>query len=150
DAAAASQKYYRAISKMLDNISPKPSPKQGATWLVAQAKVIRQLPVLNVDPALVEWGNSVADAFIRAAQELAIGQQRAGTAALGVASPTAYATESTNSGSNTDTAETRAAYRNAQMQRQQVSQTERGAAAERAFEIVNSLLGSRGKIRLDM
>jgi hypothetical protein len=150
DAATASQKYYRAISKMIDSIGPKPSPKQGATWLQTQARMIQQLPVLNVDPALLEWGNAVANTFTRAAQELAIGQQRAMTAAQGVQSPTAYTSYSTSGLGGTDTPETRAAYRNAQQQRQQVAQTERGAAAERAFGFVNELLGSRGKIRAEM
>jgi hypothetical protein len=150
DPATASQKYYQAVSKMIDAIGPKPSPKQGATWLATQAKMIQQLPVLNVDPALLEWGNSVASAFTRAAQELAIGQQRAMTAAQGVASPTGYTSYSTSGLGGTDTAETRAAFRNAQQQRQQAAQTERGAAAERAFGFVNDLLGSRGKIRADM
>ncbi len=149
--AAASQAYYRAISKMLDSIGPKPSPKQGATWLLAQAKMIQQLPIVNVDPALIDWGNTIAEAFVRAAQELGLGQQKAMIASQSIASPTAYASYTDNSeGSGSDSPETRAAYRNAQQQRRQVSQTERAAAAQRAFDIINQMLGTRGKIRVEM
>jgi hypothetical protein len=150
DPATASQKYYRAVSRMIDAIGSKPSPQQGATWLVAQARMIQQLPVMNVDPALLEWGNAVADVFTRAAQELAIGQQRAMTAAQSVQSPTAYTSHAEPGYTGSANAESRAALRNAQQQKQQLAQTERGAAAERAFAIVNTLAGSRGKIRADM
>ena len=151
DPATASKSYYRAVAKALDTLGSKPSPRQGASWLVAQARLIQQLPVLNVDPALLEWGNAVADAFTRAAQELALGQQKAMGAAQGVESPTAYTTYDYNAGWNsTDSAETRAAYRNARQERQKVSQAERGAAAERAFGVLNGVLEGRGQIRVEM
>ena len=151
DPAAASQKYYRAVSRILDAIGPKPSPKQGGTWLVAQARIIQQLPVLNVDPALIEWGNAVADSFMHAAEEMALGQQKAMVAVQGVASPTAYTTYNGTSGWNAnDSPETRAAFRNVRQQRQQVAQNERGIAAERAFAAVNGVLAGRGKIRAEM
>jgi hypothetical protein len=148
-AAQASQQYYRAVSKKLDLIEPKFTPTATAGSLQAHSRAIQQLPMLNVDPALLEWGNSVSDAFSRAAQELALGQQKAKIASQNVASPTAYTTDSPKGGGNS-TAETRAAYRNAQQQRRAVGQTERGAAAEKAFGILNQVLPSRGKVRADM
>jgi len=149
--AEASRQYYRAVARILDGVSPKPSPRQSASWLLAQARIIRQLPVLDVDPALIEWGNTVADTFVRVGQELAAGQQRAQVAALGVQSPTAVTTWTDHSeGSTSDSPETRAAFRNAQQQRRQVSQQERGAAAERAFAIFNDVLSTRGRIRAEM
>jgi hypothetical protein len=148
-AAAASQKYYRAISKSLDSIAGKASPTQGASWLLAQARQFEQLPVLNVDPDLVAWGQSVTQGYMQAAQELALGQQKAKLAAEGIASPTGYTTDAPNGGGS-DTAETRAAYKNAQQQRRVAAQNERGAAAQRALDIFNQLASTRGKIRADM
>lgn len=150
-AALASQKYYRAVAKILDSIGPKPSPKQSASWLVAQSRMIQQLPVLHVDPALVQWGNQVSTTFTRAAQELGLGQQKSMVASQGIATPvsTVAYTESGEGGS-TDTPESRAAFKNAQQQRRQVAQAERGVAAERAFNIVNEILGTRGQIRTEM
>jgi hypothetical protein len=151
EAAQASQRYYKAIASILDGASRKPSPTQGASWLTTKARVIEQLPILNVDPALVEWGSVVSNTLKRAGQELALGQQKAMVAAQGVASPTAYSSyTSGNEYSTSDTPETRAAYRNAQQQRQQVAQAERGAAAERALAIINDVLPTRAKIRADM
>ncbi|MGH7179327.1 MAG: hypothetical protein ACREJC_18265 [Tepidisphaeraceae bacterium] len=152
NAAVASQKYYRAVSKTLDSIGVKASPNQGASWFIAQSRQIQQLSILNVDPALIEWGNMVGDAFNRAAQELAVGQQKAQIAAQGIASPTAsvHTDDYSTGGSTADTAESRAAFRNAQQQRRQVAQTERGAAGDRAFSILNELLPSRGQIRAQM
>ena len=150
-AAQASQNYYRAVAKKLDTIGTRPSPSQSASWLVAQARAIEQLPVLNVDPALLEWGNAVADVFNRGAQELALGQQKALVASQRVDSPVGYASHTeSGQGSSNSSPETRAAYRNAQKERREVAQAERGAAAERAFNILNQILPTRGKIRAEM
>lgn len=149
DAAQASQKYFRAVASTLDSISKSSSPTQVGSAFINKARRIEQLPILNVDPALVDWGNLVAESFNRAAQELGIGQRKADAAAQGVASPTAYATY-TNQGGGNATADTRAAYRNAAQQRRQVSQAERAAAADRAFAIMNQVLPTRGKIRAEM
>ena len=150
DAAAASQKYYQAVSGTLDSIGKSASPTQTGSAFVNKARRIEQLPILNVDPALVDWGNLVAEAFNKASQELAIGQRKADAAAQGVASPTAYVSYTDQAGSGNSTPETRAAFRNAAQQRRQVSQSERAAAADRAFTIMNQVLPSRGKIRADM
>jgi hypothetical protein len=147
--AYASQKYYRAVAGTLDTISGKASPSTAGSWFVNKARLIEQLPILNVDPALVDWGNQVAEAFNRAAQELLVGQQKAGVAAQGVASPTAYTTYSPQGGGNS-TPESRAAYRNAQQQRRAVAQAERGAAGDRAMTIMNQVMPTRGKIRAEM
>ena len=83
---------------------------------MAQARQFEQLPVLNVDPALLEWGHSVTQAYTRAAQELALGQQKAKIASEGIATPTG-GTVAVPSGGGVETADTRAAYKNAQQQR---------------------------------
>jgi hypothetical protein len=147
--AQASQAYYRAVAKAIDSLGPTPSATQSANTLSTQARRIEQLPALDVDPALLEWGSSVADAFSRAGHEVAVGAQRAQAAAAGVASPTASANYS-NNGSPTSTPESRAAFRNAQQQRRQVSQNERAAASDRALTILNPLPTARGKIRGEM
>jgi hypothetical protein len=148
--AAASQEYYRVVSKKLDTIGTKPSPTQTAGSLLANAREIEQLPILNVDPELVKWGGAVSDAFSRAGQELALGQQKARVAAAGVASPVAYTTYTYNGSTGNTTPEARAAYRNAQQQRQAASQTERNAAATQAFAVLNDVLPTRTKIRAEM
>jgi hypothetical protein len=146
----ASQDYYRMISKKLDTVGTKASPTQTAGALLAHAREIEQLPILNVDPELVKWGGAVADAFSRAGQELALGQQKAKVAAAGVASPVGYTSYTYNGSTGNTTPEARAAYRNAQQQRQAASQAQRNAAATQAFAHLNEVLPSRGKIRTEM
>ena len=147
--AQASQAYYRAIVKILDQSTVKGSPTTSATWLHAQARVIQQLPALGVDPMLLDWGDQVAGAFNRAAQVLAVGQQNAQVSAAGVATPSASVTSGTG-GSNMDSPESRAAFRNAQDQRRQAAQQQRAAAADQALSILNEAGATRGKIRSEM
>jgi hypothetical protein len=147
--AVASQKYYRAIAKSLGAISIKDSPTAGANWLLAQARQFEQLPVLNVDPDLLAWGQNVTQGYYRAGQELALGQQSAKMAAGQVASPTGY-TEAAPNGGGVETADTRAAYKNAQEQRRNAATAQRQAAAQRALDILNPLVEARGKLRVDM
>jgi len=149
-AAAASQAYYRAVSSKLDTMKVKPSPSQGATWLVAQARVIEQLPLLDVDPELAAWGATVSDAFNRAAQELAVGQNRARVASDRVETPVGQTNWTPTGSGSSDTPESRAAFKNAQRQRREAAQNERGQAAERAFNVFNEILPTRAKIRAAM
>ena len=149
-AATASQAYYRAVSKKLDTIKVKPSPQQGATWLIAQARQIEQLPLLDVDPELAEWGATVSNAFYRAAEELAVGQQRAQNAADRIESPVGQTAWTPSGSGSADTPESRAAFRNAQRQRREAAQNERAQAAERAFNVFNEILPTRQKIRAAM
>jgi hypothetical protein len=151
--ASASQAYYRAIARTLDQMSAKTSPTQSAGWLHAQSKMIQQLPILGVDPVLIEWGGTISGAFDRAAQTLAVGQQQAQIAAAGVASPTGIATAggdgnyATQGGSMTDTAESRAAFRNAQQQRRQAAQQQRAAAGDQALGILQEAMATRAQVR---
>jgi hypothetical protein len=135
------------VCKTLDQMSAKTSPTQSATWLHAQAKMIQNLPIVGVDPILTEWGDQIAGAFDRAAQTLAIGQQNAQVAAQGVNSPAGYANSTETGYGNTDTAESRAAFRNAQQQRRQAAQQQRAAAGDQALSILNDAMATRGKIR---
>ena len=149
-AAAASQAYYRAVSKKLDTIKVKPSPQQGAAWLVAQARQIEQLPLMDVDPELTEWGATVSNAFYRAAQELSVGQQRAQVASDRIETPVSQTAYTPSGSGSADTPESRAAFRNAQRQRREAAQNERAQAAERAFNVFNEILPTRQKIRAAM
>lgn len=98
---------------------------------------------------LLAWGQMVTQSYMRAAQELALGQQQATTAAGRIDSPTGYTTDAPNGGSS-ETADTRAAYKNAQQQRRTAAASERTAAAQRVLDILNPIVATRGKMRADM
>jgi hypothetical protein len=91
----------------------------------------------------------VTQGYNRAGQELALGQQQAKMAAGRIESPTGYTTEAPNGG-GVETADTRAAYQNAQQQRRTAATAEKNAAAQRALDILNQLVDTRGKVRADM
>jgi hypothetical protein len=145
--AEASQAYYRAVAKSIDVLGPQASASQSGSSLTAQARRIQQLPVKDVDPALVEWAGTVAQTLGRAAQEISIGSQRAQAASASVAS--ASASSAGNYGS-ASTPESRAAFRNASNQRRQAAQTERATAAQKALEVLNTIPESRAKVRAEM
>jgi hypothetical protein len=145
--AEASQAYYRTVAKSIDVLGPKASASQSGNSLSGQASRIQQLPALDVDPALVEWGGTVAEALDRAAHEIAIGSQRAQAAAAAVASPAASGAGNYGSAS---TPESRAAFRNAANQRRQAAQTERATAAQKAMDVLNTVPENRAKVRAEM
>lgn len=60
DPAQASLRYYKAVSGMIDNMKLPSSMSAGATTLRQYSKRIEQLPILKVDPLLVEWGTMVS------------------------------------------------------------------------------------------
>lgn len=149
--AAASQAYYRSVSKILDQMQAQASPTQSGQWLLARSRVIQQLPILGVDPELLQWGNQISDAFTTAAGILAIGQQQAQAAAQGVASPVASGNVNWDGQQqSSDDAGSRAAFRNAQQQRRQVAQQQRAQAAAGAAQVLAKSMESRGQIRAAM
>lgn len=145
--AEASQAYYRSVAKCIDILGPKASASQSGSSLTAQANRIQQLPVLDVDPALVEWAGIVSESMNRAAHEISIGGQRAQAAAAAVAAPAAASAGNYGSASTPDS---RAAFRNAANQRRQASQTERATASQKALEALNTIPESRAKVRAEM
>lgn len=148
-AAAASQQYFKAITAILDQISATPKAIT-ASSVRGHARRIQQLPVLNVDPELVAWGVDVIDRLNQCANIISVGQQNAANAAQTIASPTSEATYSDTGVSSSDTAASRAAFRNAQQQRRQAAQAERTRAAEQAFQVIADSSKERNTIRAKM
>ncbi len=63
--AIASQQYFREITALLNDMAdPENRKYQNSTgWYDRYARKIDQLPLLNVDPELTEYGGNVAQAF---------------------------------------------------------------------------------------
>ena len=148
--AAASQEYYRTIAAILDKLTSSTSMSATATQLRGHARQIQQLPVLNVDPDILAWSANVVELLNQAAAILAVGQQNAQNAAMGIASPTAEATYTETGYGGQDTAAGRAAFRNAQQQRRQAAQTERVRAASDAFKLLTDSSRERAELRAKM
>lgn len=148
DPAAASQRYYKSICAMLDGLSPGASAGDTATWLRNTARRIDQLPILNVDPALVEWGGLVGSKLKEAAGVMGVGQTQVNARVAGVADPDYGGSWDVNGRYQSNYSSTAAD--NARQQRRQAALEQKSQAQERALEIVNSVAGARSKVRAEM
>jgi hypothetical protein len=58
-----SQQYYRSVTSLLDELNTEKKPKtvsQRSYWYKQYATKIDSLPLLNVDPELLEFGSSIS------------------------------------------------------------------------------------------
>jgi hypothetical protein len=82
--ALASQQYFKSVKNMLDDLGGKRQSEefvtwgQVAVWFQKYAARIDQLPVLHVDPDLINWGSHVSDQLRQAQSAMqGIGTQTA-------------------------------------------------------------------------
>ena len=149
DPAVASQRYYKSICTMLDGVSAAASAKDMAVWIRNASRRIDQLPILNVDPALVEWGALVGTKLKQAAAVMGVAQTQINSRVAGVQDPSYGGSYYDNNGyyvNNYDSV----AVENANRQRRQVALEQRGQAQQQALTIVNSIAETRPKIRAEM
>jgi hypothetical protein len=150
DPAQASKKYYKTVSGILDNATQGQSAAETAIWFRSAAKRIDQLPILNVDPALVEWGGMVSSRLKQAAGIGAMGQTQINNRIAGVADPTYSGYDPNNNGGYADTSADRAARENANKARRQAALEQKAQVQEQALQVLNDIAESRPKIRADM
>jgi hypothetical protein len=147
--AEASQRYFKLICANLDNFRAGTSPSESAMWARATTKRIDQLPILNVDPALVEWAGMVSTRLKQAASGAAIGQTQMNARVAGIADPT-YDTYTYDNEGNYQSAVRTGEYENAKRQRRQASLEQKAQAQEQAMRIINEIAETRPKIRAAM
>jgi hypothetical protein len=82
--ALASQQYFKSVKNMLDDLGGKRQSEESVTWgqvalwFEKYAARIDQLPVLHVDPDLLNWGSHVSDQLRQAQSAMqGIGMQTA-------------------------------------------------------------------------
>jgi hypothetical protein len=149
DPAQVSLKYYKTVCTILDSAHAGKSAADTATWTRSAARRIDQLPILNVDPALVEWGALVSAKLKQACGVMGVGQTQINARVSGVMDPEYEGYYYDSNGyyvSNYD----KAAHDNANQQRRQAALEQRAQAQEQALQIVNEIAPSRAKIRADM
>ena len=150
DPALASQKYYKSICAILDGVQGGKSASETAVWVRGACKRVDQLPILNVDPALVEWGGMVSTKLKQAAVVMGVGQTQMNARVAGVADPTYTSSMNYNGSTSDDVAANRAARENANKQRRQAALEQKAQSQEQALGIVNEIAETRPKIRADM
>jgi hypothetical protein len=147
--AEASQRYFKVISANLDNFRGGTSASETATWARATAKRIEQLPILNVDPALVEWGTMVATKLKQAGASMALGQTQMNARVAGIADP-AYSGYSYDNEGNYRASMQPGEMENVKRQRRQAALEQKAQAQEQALQIINQIAETRPAIRAAM
>jgi len=154
NAAAASQRYYRAVSKIIDTFAARvrkaSSLTQGATYVARDARNIGRLPILNVDPALIEWGASVNSRLMEVATSLGVGGLQARARSESVLDPysndatVTYYLEVKNDQNNVVDRQ------NAARQRRAAVAEEKGKILQQATQQLMEIEAARAKIRAAM
>lgn len=151
--AAASRRYYRAVAKILDGFGKRVrtanSLSSGATFVARDARRIGQLPLLNVDPDLVQWGAGVSSRLLEVASCFGAGGLQARSRAESIMNPT-------TSGMRSSELEVRGDPNDA-IDRQNAARARRAAVAEEkahalqlATKILLELEAGSSKVRATM
>jgi len=151
--AAASQKYYQAISEMIDELRPANELGETARWLIRDAKRIDALPILGVDPELVAWGGHVSMSLRDLASIQATGQRqtRAQTSQQNAPMPAlVYDTWGGDDTGGAAAAQTKADWNNYNRQRRAAAESVKVTITEQSSGILKELLQSRNTIRVAM
>jgi hypothetical protein len=149
DPAQASQRYYKVICANLDNFRPGGSASETAGWARAVAKRIEQLPILNVDPQLVQWGSMVTLKLKQAGGTMAVAQTQMNARVAGVMDP-GYSNYSYDSYGNYTSSASTPDIENAKRQRRQVALEQRAQAQEQAMRVISEIAETRPAIRAAM
>jgi hypothetical protein len=149
DPVVASQRYYKSICTMLDGVKAAASAKDMAVWIRNASRRIDQLPILNVDPALVEWGAMVGMTLKQGAAVMGVGQTQIDSRVAGVTDPDYGGSYYDVNGYYVSNYNATAAA-NANRQRRQVALEQRGQAQQQALTIIAPIAETRAKIRAEM
>ena len=144
----ASQRYFKTIDMCLKNIREGTSVSATATSIRNTAKRIEQLPILNVDPALVQWGAMVTTKLKEAAAILSVGQTQINSRVAGVKDPD-YVTYTYDAYGNASGV-SNVSNENANKERRQVAQQQKAETYQQALVILNEIIGTTPKIRAEM
>ena len=150
---AASKQYYAAIAKIMDNVGKKirgaTSLTQGAKWVAGDARRIARLPIVNVDPDLVNWGTGVSSRLNDLAATVGIGGLQARSRAVGIQDANVSGGYSRELEIRSDPND-RINQQNVKRQRAAASAEQRAETAQIATKILSDLEVSRSQIRTAM
>ena len=148
DPAVASQRYYKTICGYLDNFKGSNSVSQGASWARATAKRIEQLPILNVDPELVQWGSMVSLKLKQVGAGFVTTQTQINARVSGIADPV-YSSYSYDHEGVLHSAH-KADMENVRRQRQQAALEQKAQAQQEAIRILSEIAETRPAVRASM
>ncbi len=86
--AAATKQYFEAVGSIIDGIGVKirraPSMIQSGTYIARDARRIDRLPILNVDPIMIQWGTGVSTQIDQLAGTMTVGGFQARSSTVGI------------------------------------------------------------------
>jgi hypothetical protein len=154
---AASKKYYQAVSKIIDNVGKQvrtsSSMNKGATYIARDARQIDRLPILNVDPELVQWGTSVSGRLLEMATGLGVGGFTARARTESVMDPgvnTGYDDWDAGVGRISRDPNDEVNRRNARRERMAQSAEQRAQTLQQLSGVIQEIEASRANIRAAM
>lgn len=151
--AAASKKYYQAVAKMIDGFGKRvrgaSSLREGATYVARDARRIDRLPILSVDPELVQWGTGVSSRLLEVASALGVSGHQARARTESILDPEKRGGSSSELEIRTDRNEY-VDRKNAARQRRAAAAEERAKVLEQATGVLKEIELSRAEIRAVM
>lgn len=159
---SASQQYFSAIRKMLqilDNkihLSSSATLPAMATWLKRDAITISRMPILNVDPDLVEFAAEISVRLNEAARLMTEGTLQTNARTSGIRSTHVKSYSSggyyygDRSAQRNENAQHRAAEAQAAAQRRQATQEEKARTVSQAGEIFKGMKAEAERIRIQL
>lgn len=154
-AAAASKRYYQAVSKIVDSFGSRvrsaTSLTASATYLARDARTMARLPILNVDPDLIQWGSTVSQQLLNIAATAGVGGLQAQSRTANILDSTSRDGSGSYWITDSDADPLDAVdRRNVSRQRRAATLEEKTKAVQQASQVIMDLEASRTAIRTAM
>lgn len=150
----ASRKYFRAVNEILQQYSGRRDYSEVSRWLAQSAQRISKLPIINVDPELVAWGNDVASRMRQVATGFREDQQTNRAKVMGISANNNYYYDydgnyNGNGYGNTPGQSYQSLQNQANQQSQQLAQS-KADSISKASQVMGDVLAKRDQLRIAM
>lgn len=145
DYARTSQRYYRSVAALIEDLRKTLDDTRDnhALWMERYGRKVDELPILNVDPDLLDWGATVSESFRSMGNVERKSGTRAGVRKSAVYGDYAYSGYN-GSGYYNQT------YQRASQRRNQIKRQEDAKSSEFRFDSWKQLEDSQAAIRRQM
>jgi hypothetical protein len=151
---AASREYFKSATAIIDNIGKQirnsTSMTQGAVYIGRSAKRLGRLPIVNVDPVLLDWGTSVSAQMANITSVLGVGGFQARSSAVGIQDANvngSYTVDGAQIVSDPNDAVNRT---NVMRQRLSATAEQKAKTTQATMQILQAIELSRNQIRIAM
>jgi hypothetical protein len=150
----ASKAYFDAVTGIIDNIGKQvrnaTSMTQGAVYVGRSGRRIGRLPILNVDPALLDWGTGVSAQMADIVSALGVGGFQARSRAVGIQDASVSGSFMTDDAEIVSDANDAINKQNVTRQRLSATAEQKAKTTQVAMQILQAIEVSRSQIRVAM